>query len=74
MDDKEISELLDRILAPWVRELALTPVKADAEGAHAAPAFRRRAAPFRRRDLRQVFMAAADTAMIVAISAALRRL
>ena len=33
MDDKAIAELFDRVLAPWVRTLALTPVKGDEESA-----------------------------------------
>jgi uncharacterized protein (TIGR00369 family) len=71
MDDKETIDLLDRILAPWVRELALTPVKADAEGATLRLPF---AGGLRHSGgviCGQVFMAAADTAMILAISAAL---
>ncbi|WMY08127.1 PaaI family thioesterase [Paraburkholderia phenoliruptrix] len=71
MDDKETLELLDRVLAPWVRELALTPVKADAESATLRLPF---AGALRHSGgviCGQVFMAVVDTAMIVAISAAL---
>jgi uncharacterized protein (TIGR00369 family) len=71
MNETEVLELLDRVLAPWVRALGLTPVSVTDEGA----TFR---LPFSG-ELRhsggvicgQVFMAAADTAMVVAISAAL---
>jgi uncharacterized protein (TIGR00369 family) len=71
MNDKEITELLDRVLAPWVRALTLTPVKADDEGATLRLPF---SGEWRHSGgiiSGQVFMAAADTAMIVAISAAL---
>jgi acyl-coenzyme A thioesterase PaaI-like protein len=67
MDDKEIIELLDRILAPWVRALTLTPVKVDEESATLRLPF---SGGFRHSGgviCGQVFMAAADTAMIVAI-------
>jgi uncharacterized protein (TIGR00369 family) len=71
MDDKEIIELLDRILAPWVRALTLTPVKVNEDSATLRLPF---SGGFRHAGgviCGQVFMAAADTAMIVAISAAL---
>ncbi|WP_144111264.1 PaaI family thioesterase [Paraburkholderia sp. BCC1886] len=71
MDEKEITELLDRILAPWVRSLALTPVSVDEESATLRLPF---AGGLRHSGgviCGQVFMAAADTAMVVAISAAL---
>ncbi|MBN3803043.1 PaaI family thioesterase [Paraburkholderia sp. Ac-20336] len=71
MNEKEIAELLDRVLAPWVRALTLTPVKADEESATLRLPF---SGEWRHSGgiiSGQVFMAAADTAMIVAITAAL---
>jgi uncharacterized protein (TIGR00369 family) len=71
MDDKEITELLDRVLAPWVRSLTLTPVKVDADSATLRLPFSGELRHSGGVICGQVFMAAADTAMIVAISAAL---
>ncbi|WP_027799101.1 PaaI family thioesterase [Paraburkholderia dilworthii] len=71
MDDKEIAELLDRVLAPWVRSLALSPVKVDADSATLRLPFSGELRHSGGVICGQVFMAAADTAMIVAISAAL---
>jgi uncharacterized protein (TIGR00369 family) len=71
MDDKAIGELLDRVLAPWVRTLALTPVKVDEESATMRLPFSGELRHSGGVICGQVFMAAADTAMIVAISAAL---
>ena len=71
MDETEVRELLDRVLAPWVRALSLTPVKVDDESATLRLPF---SGEFRHSGgviCGQVFMAAADTAMVVAISAAL---
>jgi len=71
MNEKEIAELLERVLAPWVRALTLTPVKADEESATLRLPF---SGEWRHSGgiiSGQVFMAAADTAMIVAITAAL---
>ena len=71
MDDKEITELLDRVLAPWVRSLTLPPVKVDADSATLRLPFSGELRHSGGVICGQVFMAAADTAMIVAISAAL---
>jgi uncharacterized protein (TIGR00369 family) len=71
MDDKAIGELLDRVLAPWVRTLSLTPVKVDEESATMRLPFSGELRHSGGVICGQVFMAAADTAMIVAISAAL---
>ncbi|OAJ60516.1 phenylacetic acid degradation protein [Paraburkholderia ginsengiterrae] len=71
MSDQEIIELLDRILAPWVRALTLTPVKVDEESATLRLPFSGGLRHSGGVICGQVFMAAADTAMIVAISAAL---
>lgn len=71
MDDTAIRDLLDRVLAPWVRALALTPVFAGEEGATLRLPFSGELRHAGGVICGQVFMAAADTAMIVAISAAL---
>jgi len=71
MDDNAIRELLDRVLAPWVRALALSPVKVDGEGATLRLPFSGELRHSGGVICGQVFMAAADTAMVVAISAAL---
>ncbi len=71
MDDNAIRELLDRVLAPWVRALALTPVKVDDESATLRLPFSGELRHSGGVICGQVFMAAADTAMVVAISAAL---
>jgi uncharacterized protein (TIGR00369 family) len=68
MDETAIRDLLDGILAPWVRELSLMPDTVAAD-------FVTLRLPFSE-SLRhaggvicgQVFMAAADTAMVVAVS------
>ena len=71
MDDNAIRVLLDRVLAPWVRALALTPVKVDDESATLRLPFSGELRHSGGVICGQVFMAAADTAMVVAISAAL---
>jgi uncharacterized protein (TIGR00369 family) len=71
MDDNEVRELLDRVLAPWVRALSLTPVKVDDESATLRLPFSGELRHSGGVICGQVFMAAADTAMVVAISAAL---
>ncbi|HXZ09577.1 MAG TPA: PaaI family thioesterase [Paraburkholderia sp.] len=71
MDDNAIRELLDRVLAPWVRALALSPVKVDEESATLRLPFSGELRHAGGVICGQVFMAAADTAMVVAISAAL---
>lgn len=71
MDQVEVTALLDQVLAPWVKALKLSVEQVDATQTTLRLPFSE--------DLRhaggvicgQVFMAAADTAMIVAISAAL---
>ncbi len=71
MTESAILDLLDRVLAPWVRSLALKPVAVSDESATMRLPF---SGEFRHSGgviCGQVFMAAADTAMIVAISAAL---
>ncbi|GAB5098454.1 PaaI family thioesterase [Caballeronia sp. LP006] len=71
MDDSAIRNLLDTILAPWVRELHLAPQSSTEDSItlrlphadhlrHAGGVI-----------CGQVFMAAADTAMVVAISHAM---
>jgi uncharacterized protein (TIGR00369 family) len=71
MDAPAIQALLDSILAPWVRELALTPESVTED----AVTLRLPHADHLRHAggvvCGQVFMAAADTAMVVAISHAL---
>ncbi|WP_153101502.1 PaaI family thioesterase [Paraburkholderia hayleyella] len=71
MDDNATRELLDHILAPWVRALALTPVAVDETSATLRLPFSGELRHGGGMICGQVFMAAADTAMIVAISAAL---
>jgi uncharacterized protein (TIGR00369 family) len=71
MDETEVRELLDRVLAPWVRALSLTPVKVDDESATLRLPFSGELRHSGGVICGQVFMAAADTAMVVAISAAL---
>jgi uncharacterized protein (TIGR00369 family) len=71
MTESAILDLLDRVLAPWVRSLALKPVAVSEESATLRLPF---SGEFRHSGgviCGQVFMAAADTAMIVAICAAL---
>ena len=71
MDESAVQELLNRVLAPWVRGLGLTPVKADDESATLRLPFSGELRHSGGVICGQVFMAAADTAMVVAISAAL---
>jgi uncharacterized protein (TIGR00369 family) len=71
MDESAVQELLNRVLAPWVRALGLSPVKANDQSATLRLPF---SGEWRHSGgviCGQVFMAAADTAMVVAISAAL---
>jgi uncharacterized protein (TIGR00369 family) len=71
MTESAILDLLDRVLAPWVRSLALKPVSVSDDSVTLRLPF---SGEFRHSGgviCGQVFMAAADTAMIVAISAAL---
>ena len=71
MTESAVLELLDRVLAPWVRALALTPVQADDDTATLRLPFSGELRHSGGVICGQVFMAAADTAMVVAISAAL---
>ncbi|RKP49561.1 PaaI family thioesterase [Trinickia fusca] len=71
MNENAIIALLDRVLAPWVRALGLTPVSATDESATLRLPFSGELRHSGGVICGQVFMAAADTAMIVAISAAL---
>ncbi len=71
MDENAVRELLDRVLAPWVRSLGLTTVKVDEECATLRLPFSGELRHSGGVICGQVFMAAADTAMVVAISAAL---
>ncbi|MWL88885.1 PaaI family thioesterase [Cupriavidus sp. 2SB] len=67
----DIEATLERVLAPWVRELGLRAEAVDASGVTLRLPFREH---FRHAGgvvCGQVLMSAADTAMIVAISAAL---
>jgi uncharacterized protein (TIGR00369 family) len=71
MDETEVLALLDRVLAPWVRALGLKPVSVTDESATLRLPF---SGELRHQGgviCGQVFMAAADTAMVIAISAAL---
>lgn len=71
MNEAATAALLERVLAPWVRSLALEPVSVDAQAVKLRLPF---SGEFRHSGgviCGQVFMAAADTAMIAAISAAL---
>ena len=71
MDETAIRELLDRVLAPWVKTLSLTSVAVDDQSATMRLPFSGELRHSGGVICGQVFMAAADTAMIVAISAAL---
>jgi uncharacterized protein (TIGR00369 family) len=71
MDESAVQELLNRVLAPWVRSLGLSPVKADDESATLRLPFSGELRHSGGVICGQVFMAAADTAMVVAISASL---
>ncbi|WP_207000038.1 PaaI family thioesterase [Trinickia mobilis] len=71
MDETEVLALLDRVLAPWVRALGLKPVSVTDEGATLRLPFSGELRHSGGVICGQVFMAAADTAMVIAISAAL---
>ena len=71
MTESAVLDLLDRVLAPWVRSLALAPVTVSEESATLRLPFSGELRHSGGVICGQVFMAAADTAMIVAISAAL---
>lgn len=71
MTETAVLDLLDRVLAPWVRSLALQPVSVSDECAKLRLPFSGELRHSGGVICGQVFMAVADTAMIVAISAAL---
>ncbi|CAB3781105.1 hypothetical protein LMG28688_01188 [Paraburkholderia caffeinitolerans] len=71
MDEKAIDALLDRVLAPWVKALRMRPVEVTEESATMRLPFSGELRHSGGGICGQVFMAAADTAMIVAITAAL---
>lgn len=71
MDENTVRDLLDRLLAPWVRSLSLTPVSISEESVTLRLPFSGELRHSGGVICGQVFMAAADTAMVVAISAAL---
>ncbi|CAM2181468.1 Thioesterase domain-containing protein [Paraburkholderia sacchari] len=71
MDEKAIDALLERVLAPWVKALRLRPVEVTEESATMRLPFSGELRHSGGGICGQVFMAAADTAMIVAITAAL---
>lgn len=71
MNENAIIALLDRVLAPWVRALGLTPVSTTDDSATLRLPFSGELRHSGGVICGQVFMAAADTAMVVAISTAL---
>jgi uncharacterized protein (TIGR00369 family) len=71
MDDNAIDALLERVLAPWVRALGMKPVEVTEDSATLRLPFSGELRHSGGVICGQVFMAAADTAMIVAITAAL---
>ena len=71
MNETEVLELLDRVLAPWVRALGLKPVAVTDDSATLRLPFSGELRHSGGVICGQVFMVAADTAMIVAICAAL---
>jgi uncharacterized protein (TIGR00369 family) len=71
MDENAINALLERVLAPWVRSLGLTPVEVGDDSVTLRLPFSGELRHSGGAISGQVFMAAADTAMIVAISVAL---
>ncbi|KAF1029169.1 MAG: 1,4-dihydroxy-2-naphthoyl-CoA hydrolase [Burkholderia plantarii] len=71
MDEHAVRELLDRLLAPWVRSLGLTPVAVTDDSVTLRLPFSGELRHSGGLICGQAFMAAADTAMIAAISVAL---
>jgi acyl-coenzyme A thioesterase PaaI-like protein len=71
MDETAIAALLERVLAPWVRSLALEPVSVNEEAATLRLPFSGAVRHSGGVICGQAFMAAADTAIFAAISAAL---
>ncbi|MDR5749198.1 MULTISPECIES: PaaI family thioesterase [unclassified Caballeronia] len=68
MDETAIRDLLDSILAPWVRDLSLSPAAISADSVILRLPFSDTLRHAGGVICGQVFMAAADTAMVVAIS------
>jgi uncharacterized protein (TIGR00369 family) len=68
MDEPAIRALLDSILAPWVRELALAPERTGEDTVTLRLPYSEALRHAGGVVCGQVFMAAADTAMVVAIS------
>ncbi|VXC61348.1 Phenylacetic acid degradation-related protein [Burkholderia sp. 8Y] len=68
MDEAAIRALLDSILAPWVRELSLAPEAIGDDGVTLRLPYSEHLRHAGGVICGQVFMAAADTAMVVAIS------
>ncbi|WP_186048857.1 PaaI family thioesterase [Burkholderia gladioli] len=68
MDENAVRELLDRLLAPWVRSLGLVPVAVSDESVTLRLPFSGELRHSGGVICGQVFMAAADTAMLAAIS------
>jgi uncharacterized protein (TIGR00369 family) len=71
MDQQAVQDVLDQILAPWVKALSLAPEQVDAAGATLRLPFSEALRHAGGVICGQVFMAAADTAMVVAVAAAL---
>ncbi|MBI0326901.1 PaaI family thioesterase [Burkholderia plantarii] len=71
MDEDAIRELLDRLLAPWVKSLGLAPVAVSDEGVTLRLPFSGELRHSGGVICGQAFMAAADTAMLAAIAAKL---
>jgi uncharacterized protein (TIGR00369 family) len=71
MDESAIRALLDEILAPWVRELRLAPESVARDSVTLRLPYGEHLRHAGGVICGQVFMAAADTAMVVAISHAM---
>lgn len=71
MDQAAVQDVLEKILSPWVRALALAPEQVDAASATLRLPFSEVLRHSGGVICGQVFMAVADTAMVVAVSAAL---
>ncbi len=71
MDEPAVNRLLDQVLAPWVKQLGLAAGHVDETEATLTLPFSEHLRHAGGVICGQVFMAAADTAMVVAISAAL---
>jgi len=71
MDEPAVNRLLDQVLAPWVKQLGLVAGDVDETQATLTLPFSEHLRHAGGVICGQVFMAAADTAMVVAISAAL---